>query len=48
MKNLEKYSVQELDSKTLKETDGGIWLILGLIAVGVLIGWAQDAVDGTT
>ena len=37
MKNLENYGVQELNTKEIKETNGGFWnFVIGAIAGGVL------------
>ena len=51
MKNLENYGVVSLDSREMKETDGGIfWWIVGCLAYELLSdgpgGCGQDFMDG--
>ena len=39
MLNLENLGLVELNAQEMKETEGGFWLELLVVLVGVLIGW---------
>jgi len=44
MKNLENYGVQELNAREIRETDGGIWEIIGIATAVIAMGAAIDVI----
>jgi len=46
MKNLEKYGVQEMDDKEMKDVDGGVWPLVRRIILAVAAAHEASGCEG--